>query len=335
MSDPSHGHDHGHVLPVHWLSLGGTLQARGHDPLDTDRYWRTGRSLTPDEVLAPVRSLVGPVTVEAVDARPSHDLSPEALLALVARVRELDPTTTAGAVVSLGSNGLEEVAFLLWLLGARVPLAVTASMRPPTAIGSDALPNLVDALTVARSPGLRDHHVVVVSDGAILHPAETTKSHSSHVDSFRTSAVPLGEVRSGRPHWTRLPSPSPLRDRPLPAALAPAEIATSYVGADGAAIRSATERGVRALVSAGTGAGFPTTAERRALDEAAAAGVVVCQAQRTPYGQVAATALPLLCARGLTPQKARLLLAVVLEGGEAVDLPGLQRVLDDVSGLQT
>ncbi|MDQ6524992.1 hypothetical protein RB608_15340 [Nocardioides sp. LHD-245] len=40
---------------------------------------------------------------------------------------------------------LEEVAFLIWLLDAWVPVAVTASMRPPTAIGSDALPTLVDA----------------------------------------------------------------------------------------------------------------------------------------------------------------------------------------------
>lgn len=325
----------GDVLPVHWLSLGGTLQSRGHDPLDTDRYWQTGQSLTPDEVLAPVRSLVGPVTVEAVDARPSHDLSPDALLALVARLRGLDPASTAGAVVSLGSNGLEEVAFLIWLLGARVPVALTASMRPPTAIGSDALPNLVDALTVTRSPGLRDHHVVVVSDGAILHPAEAMKSHSSRVDSFRASATPLGEVHAGVPRWRRHPLPGPLRDQPLPATLAPVEIVTSYVGSDGAAIRSATDRGVRGIVSAGTGAGFPTTAERHALDDAAAAGVVVCQAQRTPYGQVAGTALPVLCARGLTPQKARLLLAVVLGGDELggeADLVGLQRVLDVAGG---
>ncbi len=315
-------------LPVHWSSLGGTLQSHGHDPLDTDRYWRTGRTLTPDEVLAPVRDLVGDVVVEAVDSRPSHELAPDALLGLAAHLRAHDPAAVGGAVVSLGSNGTEEVAFLLWLLGARVPVAVTAAMRPPTAIGSDALPNLVDAIAVARSPGAREHGVVVVSDGAVLHPAEAFKSHSSRVDSFRASADPLGEVRAGVAHWRRPPHPGPLRDTPLPAGLARVEIVTSYVGADGAAVRCAVERGAAAIVSAGTGAGFTTTDERRALEEAAAAGVVVCQAQRTPYGRVAATAAPLLCARGLSPQKARMLLAVALGAGEQPDAVALQRLID-------
>ncbi|GAA1539056.1 asparaginase [Nocardioides humi] len=283
-------------------------------------------------MLEPVRPLVGPVSIEAVEARPSHDLAPEALLGLVARLRALDPTAVAGAVVSLGSNGLEEVAFLIWLLGARVPVAVTAAMRPPTAIGSDALPNLVDALAVARSPGVREHGVVVVSDGAVLHPAEAMKSHSSRVDSFRASATPVGEIRTGVPRWSRRARTGPLRDAPLPAGLAPVEIVTSYVGADGAAVRSAVERGVSGIVSAGTGAGFPTGGERLALEDAAARGVVVCQAQRTPYGSTAPAGEPLLCARELTPQKARLLLAVALAPGGRPPLGDLQGLLDDASG---
>lgn len=316
-------------LPVHWLSLGGTLQAQGHDPLDTDRYWQTGRTLSPDEVLAPVRDLVGPVRVEAVASRPSHDLTAEDLLGLAGRLRSLDPAEVRGAVVSLGSNGLEEVAFLLWLLGAPVPVAVTASMRPPTAIGSDALPNLVDALAVARCSETRAHGVVVVSDGAVLHPAQAHKSHSSRVDSFRASAASLAELRDGVPRWGRAAHPGPLREQAIPSSLAPVEIVLSYVGADGGAVRSAVERGACAIVSAGTGAGFPTAAERAALQDAAAAGVVVCQAQRTPYGPVAATAAPLLCARELTPQKARLLLAVALGGGG--DPGQLQNLIDRVA----
>ncbi|MCR1784386.1 asparaginase [Nocardioides carbamazepini] len=318
-------------LPVHWLSLGGTLQARGHDPLDVDRYWQTGRSLTPEEVLDPVRSLVGPVTVEAVASRPSHDLAPEDLLALVRRLRALDPAAATGVVLTLGSNGLEEVAFLAWLLGAPVPVVVSAAMRPPTAVGSDALPNLVDALAVARSVEASEHGVLVVSDGAVLHPAEVMKSHSSRLDSFRASATPVADVRAGVTRWHRAGRPGPLRDVPVPAGLAPVEIVTSYLGADGAAVRSAVDRGARAVVSAGTGAGFPTGAERRALEDAAAAGVVVCQAQRTPYGSVAATTGPLLCARELTPQKARLLLATALATERPRSTEALQRLLDDAS----
>jgi L-asparaginase/Glu-tRNA(Gln) amidotransferase subunit D len=85
---------------------------------------------------------------------------------------------------------------------------------------------------------------------------------------------------------------------------------------------------VRAIVSAGTGAGFPTGGERQALEDAAAAGVVVCQAQRTPYGRVAPTSAPLLGAGGLSPQKARLLLAVALADRRTPGAPELQRLLD-------
>lgn len=311
-------------LPVLWLSMGGTIQAQGHDPLDADRYFQTGQSLTPEQVLEPVAAHLGRVTTEVVTSRPSHDLTHEEIRALVDRLRGIDPATTAGVVVSLGSNGLEEVAFLLWLFGAPVPVAVTASMRPPTAIGSDATVNLVDAISVVRTEAIRPHNVVVVSDGAVLHPAEVMKSHSTSVDSFRTSAQPIGTVRAGAVHLRHQARPGPLRHAAFPARFAPVELVTSYVGADGQLVRHAVDRGVRGIVSAGMGAGFPTATERTELLAAADAGVVVCQAQRTPFGSVSSATAPFLGARTLSPQKSRLLLAVAL---------GLEPAPEDLQGL--
>jgi L-asparaginase len=315
-------------LPVLWLALGGTIQARGHHTLDIDRYWQTGRSLTPDELLEPVRTMVGSVVTESVDTRPSHDLTPQAVLELCGRLRGLDPEKVRSVVVSVGSNGLEEIAFLLWLFGASVPVVATASMRPPTAIGSDALRNLVDAIAVGRAVEAREHGVVVVSDGAVLHPAEVFKCHSSRVDSFRIAGSPLGSVAGGRPRFERGPRPGPLRGAAMPARLAPVEMVTSYLGADGESVRAAVDRGVAGIVSAGMGSGFPTSAERDALLAAVRQGVVVCQAQRTPFGSVTSASEPFVCARTLTAQKARLLLSVTLAGMEP---PGpLQALVDRI-----
>lgn len=60
---------------VHWLALGGTIQSVGHDPLDADRYFMTGKMLTPEELLAPVADFAGEVRVEACQARPGQAMN--------------------------------------------------------------------------------------------------------------------------------------------------------------------------------------------------------------------------------------------------------------------
>lgn len=308
------------------------MQARGHDVRDVDRYWQTGLSMSAGELLEPVRAFVDPVLLEDIDAGPSHDLTVAAMLALVAKLRGLAATKVAGAVVSLGSNGLEEVAFLAWMFGAPVPVVLTASMRPPTALGSDALSNLVDAFSVAKAEATRPHGVVIVSDGAILHPADAFKSHSSRVDSFRASSSPIGWVTKNAPRFDGVARPGPLCRAPLPEGLAPVGLVTTYIGADGSAIRAAVDGGARGIVSAGAGGGFPTGPERRALLAAVESGVVVCQAQRTPHGVVTPFTGPFLSARSLSPQKARLVLAVALARVPGMSVDELQDLLDLASG---
>lgn len=314
---------------VHWLALGGTIQAVGHDALDLDRYHLTGLALSPEELLAPVGELLGDVRVETWGNRPSHHLTPGDLLALAARVREVaSAPDTSGVVVTCGSNGLEELAYLLWLLyPGPVPVVVTAAMRPPTAVGTDALLNLTASVVAARSAATRTASVLVVSDGAVLHPAEAYKRHTSRVDSFASSAPALGAVApdGGLELWGSA-APSPLAAGGLPGELARVEIVTSYLGADGSAVRAAVRAGARGVVASGTGAGFVTEGEEHALAEASAAGVTVCHSRRTPAGRVLPKAPGALVSNRLTPQKARLALAT----GLALDLDadGLQELLD-------
>lgn len=314
---------------VHWLALGGTIQAVGHDALDLDRYHLTGRSLSPEQLLAPVAELLGDIRAETWGNRPSHHLGVEDLLALASRVRAVAATgDTHGVVVTCGSNGLEELAYLLWLLhSGPVPVVVTASMRPPTAVGTDALLNLAASVTAARSAATRTASVLVASDGALLHPARAYKHHTSRVDSFASSAPALGAVGpDGSLDLWGSAGPSPVSGVDIPARLARVEIVTSYLGADGSAVRAAAGFGSEGVVAAGTGAGFVTEGEERALAEVSAAGVVVCHSRRTPDGRVLPKASDVLVSNRLTPQKARLALATGLTLG--LDMAGIQELLD-------
>lgn len=320
-------------MKIHWVALGGTIQAVGRSPLDLDRYWECGTSEAAELMAGAVCNLIGgrraglELIAEQHHSQASHQAGVEDVVALCVHLDELcrlDPEVT-GIVVSTGSNGMEELAYLLWLMyDGNVPVMVTAAMRPLTAIGSDALPNLLDAVVVASSQWVEGATVLVVSDGALLHPAHSAKQDTRRLDSFRSSAMPLGTVRPGENPVmvSALPEVGPLggvhrRWLPCggPTALPRVEIVISYLGADGMAVRWATEGGASAMVSAGMGAGFVTDAESEALLDAHASGVIVCQSRRTPNGPVTPQRREFLNAGSLTPQKARLALVVGLAAG--------------------
>jgi L-asparaginase len=115
-------------------------------------------------------------------------------------------------------------------------------------------------------------------------------------------------------------------------ALPRVDVVISYLGADGVAIDALVAAGARGIVSAGTGAGYPTPAEVEALERATAAGVAVVQATRVGAGRVPAVGS--LVARGwvaaddLPPWKARILLRLAL-ATDITSRDGLQALFDE------
>jgi L-asparaginase len=114
-------------------------------------------------------------------------------------------------------------------------------------------------------------------------------------------------------------------------ALPRVDVVVTYQGADGALVEAAVAAGARGIVSAGTGAGYPTPGEEVALQAASDAGVVVVQATRVGGGRV--PPVPKVRDRGwvaagdLSPWKARILLRLALARGDRV--ADLQPLFDD------
>lgn len=225
-----------------------------------------------------------------------------------------------GVVVTHGTDTLEETGWLLQaLLAPAKPLVLTAAMRPATALGADGPRNLIDALTLARQPGVQG--VLAMLDGRVHAAAELRKQHTLRVDAFSSGdAGPLALIEEGRlRRFREWPAAAGDGLRLDPAALPadPAdwpwvEVLASHADARPAALWALLAAGVRGIVLAGTGNGTVHAALEPAIDEARAAGVPVWLCSRCANGAVVgASAGP---AANLTPWQARVALQLHLLG---------------------
>jgi L-asparaginase len=312
------------------ITTGGTIDSLGADRLDLAAYLETGRRLEPGALLASVPELgtIARVTEITFERRAAHAMTDEYLARLRGLVVEVLARGDAdGVVLTHGTNTLEETAWLLHLTVATdAPIVLTGAMRPASALSGDGPLNLVEAVRVAAEPAARGLGVLVVMDDTIHGVLDVAKTNTLRVDAFASPmAGPLGRVDGdGRVVVTARPA----RGTTLRGAYAAVDlrslprvdVVASYQGADGVLIDAAVAAGARGLVSAATGAGYPTPSQVEALEHATAAGVAVVQSTRVGAGRV--PPVPALLARGwipaddLSPWKARILLRLALAAGE-------------------
>jgi L-asparaginase len=256
------------------------------------------------------------------------NVTPDTMLAVVARLGErLADPCVAGAIVTHGTDTVEETAFLAELLvDSAKPVVFTAAMRTGAELGADGPRNLANAARVAGSAAAAGWGALVVMNDEVHCARWCVKT-----DSFRPSALsspgygPVGYVTPERVRITSAPErfvlQPPLRfDAAVP-------IVTTYSGMPSRAIASVLEAtGARGLVVQGTGAGNVPGSIEPALRETVDAGMVVAIATRVltggtvpiyggPGGGVTLRDAGVVSAGGLTAAKARLLLMVALAGG--------------------
>ncbi|ACA16762.1 Asparaginase [Methylobacterium sp. 4-46] len=311
---------------VAFIGTGGTLSSVGRDSLDLLDYTATEQRLEADAILDAVPEAravaeVIPVRFRAVTS-PGIGFAEWRDLVRLCEDQVAAHPDLAGIVIGHGTATLEETAYALSLtLTVDVPVVVVGSQRPISGLSSDAPLNLVNAIRTAASPQSRGRGVLVVLNDEIQAAREVTKTSVARLQTFRTADFGiLGQVdgpsvtyyrRAERRH-----APGTQFDiRALPA-LPRVDIAYAYADADGTAVRAFVAAGASGLVSAGLAPGMTPPAEADALAAAARAGVLVVQSTRAGSGVVPLSSRlrerGILSADNLTPQKARILLALAL-----------------------
>ncbi|MEF7617350.1 asparaginase [Aquincola sp. MAHUQ-54] len=307
------------------LGTGGTIAGAAASPTDTVGY--TAAQFGVDELVAAVPALAGrPLETAQVAQIDSKDMRFDVWCALAAAAAgHLARPEVAGVVVTHGTDTLEESAYFLQrVLSPAKPVVMVAAMRPATALGADGPQNLLDAVTLAGTPGVQG--VLAVLAGTVHAGAEVRKTHPYRLDAFGSGdAGPLARIEAGRLRQFRnWPASGAAEAARLAQKVAQAagrwpwvEILTSTTGTDGRAVDALRAAGVAGIVAAGTGNGALHGAMEAALREAQAAGVRVLRCTRCAEGGVIDTAGALPSAGTLTPQQARVALLLAL-----LDTPG-------------
>jgi L-asparaginase len=311
---------------VAFIGTGGTIASLGVGPLDLQDYGAAGNMMHADEILAhfPETDLVAEVIPVRYRNVPSPSIGFADWQALVTLCDRLvaEHTGLAGIVIGHGTATLEETAYALSLtLKVSVPVVLVGSQRPASALSTDAGLNLVNAIRVAASPQARGLGVLVVLNDEIQTAREVTKTSTLRMQTFRTADFGvLGHADGDAVAFYRRPLrrcyPDTEFDIRTLDALPRVDIALTYTGADGTAVRAFIAGGAKGIISAGFAPGFSTPGDFAALKDAVAEGIVVMQCSRAGSGRTfrgkRLREAGFLITDNLTPQKARILLALAL-----------------------
>jgi L-asparaginase len=249
-------------------------------------------------------------------------------LRLAALVREaVADASVDGIVLTHGTDTMEETAFFLDLVTARVkPVVMTGAMRPATAVSADGPANLLGACRFASDAGAAGHGVLVAFADRAFAAASVAKAHTLRTDAFAArDASPVAELVGETVAWRR---PAPGEDHQafaalaLPEALPRVALLLQHVDCDEAVVDWHLARGVQGIVIAGSGNGMLPDPMRAALAGASRSGCIVVRASRVGAGPVMRNAeaepadrddaLGFVASGFLAPLKARILLQVCL-----------------------
>ena len=229
-----------------------------------------------------------------------------------------------GVIVTHGTDTLEETAFLLdQTLPAHKPVVVVGAMRPADAVGYDGLRNFANAVRVASDPEAAGRGVLVVMGDRVFAARDVYKVRTRGTEAFRGfPRESVGLVTPASLEWFG----APWRDGTaaafvLPQRMPDVAIVYAYAGLDATGVRRQLGEATRGVVIAGVGEGNMSDAVRQELVALAAEGVCVVRASRADEGLVDREdeddANRFVAARALNPQKARILLQLLIASGES------------------
>lgn len=308
------------------LSAGGTIAMAGD-----------GGALPALDAEALVRAVPGlpPIAARSLINRPGALMTPAEALA-VAHAAADEAAAGRGAVVTHGTDTLEETAFLCDLLyGGEAPVVFTGAIRPASAAGADGPANLLDAVAAAGAADTAGLGVLVAFGGELHAARAVRKADATGPSAFASPGRgPLGFVEEGRVALhARVQRRPPLAVERLDATV---HVVTAGLGTDGVLIEAALAAGAQGLVAVLLGAGHTPPSMFAPLTAAAELVPVVATVRpergsilHSTYGFHGAEhelrASPVIPAAGLSAAAARIALMACL--GAGLDRAGILRAL--------
>ena len=310
------------------FSMGGTISSvdsggKGVEP-----------TLTGEALVSDVPEIAGVADVSAVSFRQaaSGELRVGDLIELAAEIESRIDGGAAGAVVTQGTDTIEETSFVLDLLVDRgAPVVVTGAMRNPTLPGADGPANLLAAIQVAVSDVARGLGTVVVLNDEIHAARFVRKTHTSNPATFRSDpAGPVGWISEDVPRVVLRPTGKHKVTLPENTQDSPVALYHIALGDDGRLLPEIEEKGYAGLVVEAMGGGHVPSVMVETLEDLASK-MPVLLASRTGGGEVLRSTYGFigsetdLIERGLIHtgpldgRKARLLLTLLLQSGATKD----------------
>jgi len=287
-------------------------------------------TLTGEALVADVPEIAGVADVSAVSFRQaaSGEIGVGDLVELAGEISARIDGGDAGAVVTQGTDTIEETSFVLDLLVDReAPVVVTGAMRNPTLPGADGPANLLASIQVAASGAASGLGTVVVLNDEI-HPARfVRKTHTSNPATFRSDpAGPIGWISEGVTRVVMRPVGEHKVDLSRDAGERPVALYHVALGDDGRLLPEVEGKGYAGLVVEAMGGGHVPSVVAGTLEDLASKMPVVLASRtgggevlRTTYGFVGSETdlldRGLIYASHLDGRKARLLLTLLLRSG--------------------
>lgn len=195
------------------------------------------------------------LVTEEIFNLPSPHITPTHMLQLSQRLRQAAAEGFDGAVVTHGTDTLEETALFLDLtLTSTMPVVVTGAMRSSNEIGSDGLYNFRTAIMVASANASVGKGVVVVMNDEIHSARYVTKTHTTNVATFRTPTFgPIGIVSEGHVNYMQTINPQP--HLPIEKVITEVYLIKAYAGMTGTLFQALNQPTTRGIVIEALGAG--------------------------------------------------------------------------------
>lgn len=266
------------------IATGGTIAMR-YDPVRKGVF----PAVTGAQLVEAVPPLADVCLVEVLEFSniPSPHMTPRQMFRLAQYVDEvLEREEVAGAVVTHGTDTLEETAYLLDLaVRSDKPVCLTAAMRDSAQISPDGPKNILCAVKAACSEEAVGKGALVVMNEEIHAAREVTKTHSANPKTFASPFWgPIGYVDEDKVIFRR----QPLKLQKIQPAMLVEDVYLIKLaaGADDFLFRCLVKKQAKGIVVEGFGRGNVPPAAVPGIEAALQSGIPVVLTTRVLGGRV-------------------------------------------------